>query len=342
MPGLKEIRSTALEALANAGVSPADAEIQLSLLLDAELRGVASHGLLRLPRVLERIANGVTDPASPAAFEWRASALLDVDGRQGLGPVVAMHALDRICGRARETGVASAVIRNCDHLGMLAWYAEHVAGRGQVLIALTVSEALVHPWGGRQAMLGTNPIAIGIPTDSNPFVFDMATSLVSMGKIHDHANRGVPIPEGWALDAEGNATTDATAAKAGAIAPFGGAKGYGLGLAFELLVTSLTGAAIGPAVRGTLDSDIPCNKGDVFIVIESHHGMASVVSRFMDELRNSPPIDPAVPVRVPGDRARSTRERRAAEEITLPAEIWNRIQHYAGSVRRSETKGEQS
>lgn len=340
MPCVEEIRSTALQALTSAGVSPENSEIQLSLLLDAEMRGVASHGLLRLPRVIERIQNGATDPASSAILEWRATALLDVDGRQGLGPVVAMQALDKICERARETGVASAVIRNCDHLGMLAWYAEHVAARGQILIALTVSEALVHPWGGRKAMLGTNPIAIGIPTSQAPFVFDMATSLVSMGKIHDHANRGVPIPLGWALDAEGNATTDATAAKNGAIAPFGGAKGYGLGLAFELLVTSLTGAAIGTAVKGTLDSTIPCNKGDVFIVVEPRSGIAPVISDFMEELRNSPPIDPAAPVRIPGDRARSTRDQSAVQDIALPAEIWSKIQQHAGSVRRPENMGE--
>ncbi|RIX99725.1 Ldh family oxidoreductase [Aureimonas flava] len=340
MPSVDEIRAAGLAALVRAGVPQGDAEIQLSLLLDAELRGVASHGLLRLPRVLERIANGVTDPRSRAAFDWQAGALLSVDGRQGLGPVVAMQALEKVCERARETGVATAVIRNCDHLGMLAWYGEHVARHGQILIALTVSEALVHPWGGRRAMLGTNPIAIGIPTASDPFVFDMATSLVSMGKIHDHANRGMPIPEGWALDADGDPTTDASAAKRGAIAPFGGAKGYGLALAFELLVTSLTGAAIGTAVKGTLDSDAPCNKGDVFIVLEPHHGTAAAISAFIEDLRASPPIDPAVPVRIPGDRARSARSARAAARIDLPADIWNRIRDRAGSAHGSETRGD--
>jgi L-2-hydroxycarboxylate dehydrogenase (NAD+) len=332
MPSVQEIRNASLAALANAGVPEQHAETQVSLLLEAELRGIASHGLLRLPRVIERIANGATNPNAKGRGEWRGQALLQVDGEQGLGPVVALHALDQVCARAKDTGIAAAAVRNCDHLGMLAWYAEHVARRGQVLIALTISEALVHPWGGRRAMLGTNPIAIGIPAEPDPFVLDMATSLVSMGKIHDHANRGVSIPEDWALDKDGNPTTDAVAAKAGAIAPFGGAKGYALGLAFELLVTSLTGAAIGPDVKGTLDSQIPCNKGDVFIVLEPANGMASIVSRFMDDIRNSDPIDPAEPVRVPGDRARNSRAGVIDQNIQLTPDIWTRIQALAGGA----------
>lgn len=331
MPSVATIEAACLAALRNAGLSAEFAQIQLSLLLEAELRGTTSHGLLRLPRVVDRIVSGATDPASTGKGTWRGTALLEVDGEQGLGPIVAKSALDQISQRAKACGVAVAAIRNCDHLGMLAWYAEKVAKKGQILIALTISEALVHPWGGRQAMLGTNPIAIGVPSEPEPFVLDMATSLVSMGKIHDHANRGLPIPLGWALDANGNPTTNASAAKDGSIAPFGGAKGYALGLAFELLVTALTASATGRDVKGTLDSEHPCNKGDVFIVLEPAHSVGPIISRFMHDIRNTPPADPSLPVRVPGDRALRTRANRLDQDICLAPETWKRIQQLAGT-----------
>lgn len=330
MPSLSEIERIGRAALGRAGVPADHAEQQLSLLVEAELRGYPSHGLLRLSRILERIANGVVDPRATGEGRWRGMALLEVDGMQGLGPVVALNALDTISVRAKETGVAMAAIRRCDHLGMLAWYAEKIARKGQVLLALTISEALVHPWGGRKAMLGTNPIAIGVPAHPNPFVFDMATSIVAMGKIHDHAARGAPIPLGWALDAQGDPTTDATAAKAGAIAPFGGAKGYGLGLAFEVLVASLAACALGPDVRGTLDSTHPCNKGDVFIVMEPAAHMAGLVSQFLDDLRTSPPSDADHPVRIPGDRAGETRNARRGQDIPVAPAVWAHMLGLAG------------
>lgn len=332
MPTIEEITNTSLAALRNAGVPAQHAETQLSLLLEAELRGVASHGLLRLPRVVERIRNGVCDPLTVGEGQWKGSSFYQVDGRQGLGPAVALDAIAIISERARTTGVAVAAIRGCDHLGMLAWYAERVAREGQILVALTISEALVHPWGGSQAMLGTNPIAIGVPAVPDPFVLDMATSLVSMGKIHDHANRSEPIPEGWAVDAEGLPTTSAEAAKHGAIAPFGGAKGYGLGLGFELLVASLTGSALGPGVKGTLDSEHPCNKGDVFIVLEPAEYAAQVIGEFMSTLRASPAADPTRPVRVPGDRASSNREKSLQSEISLAPDVWAQIEEMARKI----------
>lgn len=326
---VKEIRNTAIRALTKGGLSPDHAETQLALLLDAEMRGVPSHGLLRLPRVIERVANGVTDPTTKGAQSWRGQALLDVDGQQGLGPVVALAALETATQRASESGACVVAIRNCDHLGMLAFYAEKLASKGKVLLGITVSEALVHPWGGRRAMIGTNPITIGVPAEPLPFVFDMATSLVSMGKIHDHAHRDAAIPEGWALDSDGNPTTDPNAAKLGAIAPFGGAKGYGLGLAFEVLVTALTGSAIGTAVKGTLDSTAPCNKGDIFVVMEPASGFMPLVSGFLEELRHSAPANPAQPVRIPGDRAASTRERAESHGLAVAPEVWERIRALA-------------
>jgi LDH2 family malate/lactate/ureidoglycolate dehydrogenase len=218
-----------------------------------------------------------------------------------------------------------AAIRNNNHIGMLALYAEKVAENGQVLIALTTSEALVHPWGGRTAMIGTNPIAIGVPAKPRPYVFDMATSLVSMGQVHDYANRGQALEPGWALDADGEPTTDAAAARKGAIAPFGGAKGYALGLSIEVLVAALTASAIGRDVVGTLDSSQPCNKGDVFIVLEPAENVAVAITDYLHALRASPPASVARPVTVPGDRAHATRERNIANGIEVASDVWNAI-----------------
>lgn len=315
-----------MRALEQAGTPAGHAATQTNLLLEAELRGRASHGLLRLPRIIERIHNGVADPRTRGKAVWRSPAFLDLDGERGLGPVIALAALDQIRQRARETGIAIAAVSNNNHIGMLALYAEQVAREGQILLALSTSEALVHPWGGRRALIGTNPIAIGVPTEDEPFVLDMATSQVAMGKIHDYANHGRALEPGWALDGAGNPTTDAAAAKSGALAPFGEAKGYALGLAFELLVASLTASALGTAVKGTLDSSAACNKGDVFIVVEAGSGaVAARISAYLDEIRACPALLPGRSVAVPGDRARAERRQRLEAGIELADDVWHRI-----------------
>ena len=247
-------------------------------------------------------------------------------------------ALDAIVPRAREDGIAIAAINNCNHLGALAYYAEQVAEQGLTIIGLTISEALVHPWGGRKAMIGTNPIAIGVPADPHPMVLDMATGLVSMGKIHDHANRGAPIPEGWALDENGDPTTDAVAAKKGAIAPFGGPKGYALGLAFEVLVASLALSGIGTHVKGTLDSVEVSNKGDLFIVIAPQHAAAAkaIVTAYLDDIRNAAPADPGHPVMAPGDRARLTREKSLKDGVTLDDGLWADLNRLAAESKEGK------
>jgi len=327
----EQAERTGITALVRAGVPETNARIQVDLLLEAEMRGRASHGMLRLPRVIQRIRNGVASATSEGTAVWQGRGLLSVDGEQGLGPVVALSALSQITARAKETGVAVAAIRNNNHLGMLALYAERVAAAGQVIIALTTSEALVHPWGGRKAMVGTNPIAIGVPAQPTPFVLDMATGLISMGQVHDYANRGKPLQPGWALDVNGDPTLDAAAAREGAIAPFGGAKGYALGLSFEVLVAALTASALGTDVRGTLDAVHPCNKGDVFIVIEpACGGIVAPISAYLDLLRVSPAADPSRPVIVPGDRAQSQRARSTQQGVPIAPEVWRAIRDLAG------------
>jgi L-2-hydroxycarboxylate dehydrogenase (NAD+) len=331
-----EARALCIRILEGCDVPESHAATQVDLLLDAELAGRSSHGLLRLNRIVERIRNGVTNPRTTGHHTWCGRAFLNVDGEMGLGPVVALAALSSIAARAAETGVALAAIRNNNHLGMLGWYVERMALDGHLAIALTTSEALVHPWGGRLAMVGTNPIAMGIPAEPSPLVLDMATSVVPMGKIHDYAHRGQPIPANWALDADGNPTTDAAAAKMGAIAPFGDAKGYALGLALEVLVSMLTGAALGTDVHGTLDSKAVCNKGDVFIVVHAQAmpRVVADVSAYLNAIRECPPIDATSPVTVPGDRTRASREQRMAEGLSVADSVWHQLQELAGGLAR--------
>ncbi|MBY3254079.1 Ldh family oxidoreductase (plasmid) [Rhizobium laguerreae] len=300
------------------------AALQARVLVTAEMKGHPSHGLYRLPRLVERIERGVIDPQTKGTQRWRADAVLEVEGSSGFGPVVAMAAIERLAPHIPDLGIGLVAVRNANHLGMLAHYVEAIAALGFVGIALSSSEALVHPFGGTRAMLGTNPIAIAVPTAEEPLVLDLATSLVPMGRIHHHAATGRPIPKGWARDAAGNPTTDPGRAKAGAIAPFGDAKGYGLGIALELLVAALAGSALAPDARGTLDSQSPCNKGDVFILIEPSlaPGLQERLSTYLDAVRASPPASAGEPVLVPGDRARGRRAAASRNGLEIDQRLW--------------------
>lgn len=309
--------------LIEAGATEKNASLQAEMLVEAERRGLPSHGVQRLPRLLRRIANGVCDPIAEGKHRWRTGAWLDVDGGNGLGPVVVWNALEAASAVAATLGVAVVTINSSNHLGMLALYSERLAIKGQVCIAMTTSEALVHPYGGSTAAIGTNPIAIGIPSTDEPVVLDMATSLVSMGKVHDYAAKGIELPDGWAHDKNGQPTNDATAAMAGSIAPFGGPKGYALGVTLELLVAGLTGTSYGSEVRGTLDDDHRATKGDFFIILQPETAaMARSTAEFSQDLRDSMPADSGNPVKVPGDRSREAREQSATAGLNLTEQLW--------------------
>lgn len=322
-----EAMEASVGILRGLGVPEPSARLQADVLVDAELRGHPSHGLLRLPRIAARIVNGVADPVAEGRGTWVGRGLLAVDGDDGLGPVVAITAIDAIIERSRETGIAAASVRRSNHLGSLSWYVEYMAARGVIGLALTTSEALVHPWGGRTAMVGSNPIAAAVPAVPDPLVLDMATSEVSMGKIIDHAGRAEPIPLGWAVDERGRPTTDPRAAATGAISPFGGAKGYALGVTIEALVAALSGTAFGRDVRGTLDSDHPSSKGDLFLVIRHPEPevAAQAVGRYLDDLRSSPRADPDVAVRAPGDGAAARRAASRNGTITVRDDLWREL-----------------
>jgi L-2-hydroxycarboxylate dehydrogenase (NAD+) len=324
-----EHRDVIVEVLVGVRIPVDEAREQAELLHEADLRGVHSHGVQRLPVLVERVRRGVAVGGAPITMTWRTPSVLAVDGARGLGPVVVNRALAAARARAAVAGVAVALVSNANHIGMLSHYAERLAAAGTILLAVTTSEALVHPHGGREALLGTNPIAFGIPTDDGPFVLDMSTAATSMGRVLELAARAEPLPAGWAIDASGTPTTDPHAVREGAISPFGGAKGYGLALAVELLVGALTAGAMGRGVTGTLDTESVCNKGDVLVCIDAGvagpTGHGAKLADYLAAVRESVPARGQPPVRVPGDRARELRQRRLREGIPLPAAVWEAV-----------------
>lgn len=324
----------ACDALVRAG-APADrAAVQAAHLVEADLRGHASHGVQRLRVLVDRMANGVLVPGGPITIRREVPAFLAVDGGDGFGPVVAYRVLAAAATAAATTGVAVAAVRRSGHLGILAPYAEWSAARRLVAVITTTSEPLVHPWGGSEALVGTNPLSIGVPGEPVGLTLDMATSLVPMGRIIHHERRGVPLEPGWALDRSGRPTTDPTAARAGALTPFGGPKGAGLGVALEVLVGGLSATALGRDVSGTLDPSEPCTKGDLFVVIDlARCGVADLPARvgaYLDEVRRSRPIGGDRTVSIPGERASARRTRSREEGITLTDETRRDLEELSG------------
>jgi LDH2 family malate/lactate/ureidoglycolate dehydrogenase len=235
------------------GMPAADAGVAAEALVRADLRGVDTHGVNRLPEYVRALAAGRINPRPEVKVIREAGAALHVDGDGGLGHVVSTRAMELCLARASEQGAAFAGVRNSRHNGAASLYALMAAEREMIGLSLTGGGVRVAPAGGREAMLGTNPIAFAAPVAGEPpLVVDMATSVVAGGKVEQYELQGKPIPPGWALDEAGAPTTDAAAANRGALLPLGSSlllgsyKGYALSLIVETLCNLLTGAATGP------------------------------------------------------------------------------------------------
>lgn len=332
-----DVLGLASAVLRAVGAPPKSAAIQAYWLVQADCRGHRSHGLQRLPLLVRRVQEHLIAPNVHPLLEWRRDGLLAVDGRGGFGPVTALAALEEACQGVSKAGVVLVAVSNANHLGMLAPYLEWLTSRSLLGVAFTTSEALVHPYGGRRAMVGTNPIAIGVPARPVPLIVDLATGEVSMGKIIHYRELGIALEPGWALDATGTPTTDPAAAVEGAIAPFGGAKGFALGLAIEVLVASVTAAALGREVRGTLDADSVCNKGDVFICVDPA-GLVDVVatldrvSQYLADVRAQQAQEGFERVRLPGERSATALAESAVMGVEIAARAWDAANELASEL----------
>lgn len=242
-------RELAAALLTAAGVPEGPAARTAQLLVLSDAWGVRSHGLLRLPYYLRRIAAGGIRPDAALQVAGGDGAVQAFDGQGGLGHWQLWDAAERAARLSAEHGIAAVAVGNSSHCGVLGAYTLPALNTGQAALVFSNGPAVMPPWGGTRPLLSTSPLAAGVPCGSPPLIVDLATTAVARGRIADHAARNVPLAPGWAFAADGTPTVDPAVALRGMLAPLGGAKGYALALAVE----ALTGGIVGPALSG----DVP-------------------------------------------------------------------------------------
>jgi LDH2 family malate/lactate/ureidoglycolate dehydrogenase len=258
------------------GTPPDIAADVAEVLLASDRRGIASHGTARMYQYVALVEADLVDPAARPVLERERPAIGLYDAQNGWGHHASKVAVDHAIERAADAGTYLAVLRRTNHYGIAGWYALRAAAAGMIGISLTNSSPLVAPTRSKMPMLGTNPIAIAAPAGHfGAFCLDMATSTVPRGRIEVASRRGEVLPLGWAIDADGNPTTEPAAALEGSLHPLGGTeqmgghKGYGLALAVDLLTGVLAGAAMGPGIVPLFSLEGgPSNLGQSFLVID--------------------------------------------------------------------------
>jgi len=315
--------------LAQLYVPQSDAALVASALVEADLRGVESHGVVRFPIYVERIAAGAVNPRPRIRVLRESPTSAVVDGDNGLGHLVGVRAMETAIDKGRAGACAFVAVRNSNHFGTASHFAEMAVGAELIGLSLTIG-GINHmvPWGGAEPILGNNPFAVAIPAgDEPPVTLDMACSVAARGKIIVAAKDGTPIPPDWAVGADGRPTTDPIEALKGFVQPVGGPKGYALTLTIGLLSTMLSGAFFGAEVTHLYDDlERAQNVGHLLGVIPI--GLFEDPARFrarMDKairevrgVRRAPGVER---IYLPGERERLLKAERQRAGIPLGAAI---------------------
>lgn len=321
----EELREIGIGALEAVGVPRADAETTVEVLLYADLRGVDSHGIQRLLMYMPRLQKGLINPKPDVRVEVLSPVLGLVHGDDGLGQVVAARAMTEAIDLARKWGAAFVGCRESNHFGAAAPFVQMACDERLISIVATNAFPTMAPWGGSRNVLGNNPFAVGVPCDGDPaFILDMAMSVSSRGRIRNMARENERIPEGWALDAQGNPTTNPLEALKGFVLPIGGHKGYGLALGIDMIAGVLTGAGFAGGVKSLLQQwDEPQHVGHFMCVIDPARFMpwecfTDRMTELRETMRSVPPLDPDRPVIVPGEPEAQLERKRRLEGIPMP------------------------
>lgn len=312
-----------------AQVPPTDAALMADALVQADLWGHQSHGVLRARWYLERLRSGVmmADTAIETVRDVGCVAVLD--GRDGVGQVIALRAMEQAIAKAKTHGVGCVAVRHSNHFGTLMYYTRLAARAGCVGFLTSNGGPAMAPWGGaKKKVVGTNPWSIGAPVpDGPPMLMDMANTGVARGKIYLARRRRERIPLGWALDAEGRPTTDPEAAIDGIILPMAGHKGYAIAAVMDVLAGVVSGSQFLSGVHGPYHYDRKSGAGHFITVydIEAFMPRAAFderMARFVAELKSQPLADGFDEIFYPGELEARSERRCGREGLALPADTW--------------------
>ena len=333
------------------GFSPEEAAQITDVLLEADLCGIESHGIQRLIRYHNEITSGFVkiNAASRIVKETPLSAV--IEGDDAMGQLLSIQAMKLAIRKAKETGAGMTAVRNSNHFGIAGYYTRMAAREGLAGICMTNTEAILVPTFGREAMLGTNPIAFSMPASPVPFTFDAATTVVPRGKLEVYAKREGAIPSGWAVDELGRPCTDTNrilgniiAKSGGGILPLGGAgeeasgyKGYGFAMLCEICTAILSGGLTSNHVNRTPGRTNICH-----FFMAADYGMfgdkaalEAALSKFLQELRQSPRAEGAERIYIHGEKEFENRERVIRDGIPVNGKTYEEmrmIAEYTGAA----------
>ncbi|MFD5850633.1 ureidoglycolate dehydrogenase [Cytobacillus pseudoceanisediminis] len=322
----EEAKKLVVQKLTDAGLLHEHAEKVAEILVHADLRNVNSHGVLRTEHYVNRLNAGGINPAAEISFNKTGPVTGVVDGDDGFGHVIADEAMNHAIQMAKENGVGMVTAINSSHCGALSYFVQNAAEENLIGIAMTHTDKIVVPFGGKDAFLGTNPIAYGVPAKTQkPFILDMATSNVALGKILQYKEEGKEIPKGWGVDENGETVTDPS--KVVSLSPFGGPKGYGLSMIVDIFSGLLAGAAFGPHVAKMYgDLDKKRKLGHYFCAINpafftDADSFLENMDQMMEEIRQAPPAPGFKSVLVPGEIEQMNEERNLEKGITIASTV---------------------
>lgn len=304
------------EILTRLNVPEENSRIVAEVTLDADMKGFSSHGIGRFPQYVKGLKLGTIDPHAEIEIEKESISTALINGNHQFGHVVTYRGMEIAMEKAQETGIGLVGIHNSNHFGVAGYYSDMALMKDFIGIVIANTEPAVAPIGGKEPILGTNPISIGIPSNRHYVSVDMATSASARGKLLEALRKGEKIPENVALDAEGNPTIDPKEALKGSILPFGTHKGYALAFMIEILAGPLVRAAYGRGVTGTADPEVMCTKGDLVAAIDP--GVFVDINQFKEEVdRFIAEVKSTENVFIPGDMEVMNIKKHKEEGINL-------------------------
>jgi LDH2 family malate/lactate/ureidoglycolate dehydrogenase len=306
------------------GMPAGDARVAADTLVQADLWGHQSHGVMRLSWYIGRLKAGVCDPAAKPEFAVDAGAIAVLDGKDGMGQVLTARAMEEAIRRCRAHGIGAVSLRNSNHFGTAMYFTLMAARAGCVGFLATNASPAMAPWGGRKKMVGTNPWSWAAPAGRHaPMALDIANTGVARGKIYLARQKGQPIPQGWAINAEGAPTVDPTEAIDGVILPMAQHKGYAIAVMMDMLSGVLSGSAFGSAVHGPYQTEHRSGAGQFALALnisafQPLDEFGARMEKYIAELKSAPLAQGFDEIVYPGELEARSEAKHRAEGLKLP------------------------